>query len=118
VFQPPFAFALPRYQVGTYTLKTWLYSITRNLIIDFYRSRKDTSFSQVQLNGLTTPGLSTESQVERTMEYERLRQAILKLNSEEQQIIILRFIEGVPYDQIAAIFGKSEGACRVIQHRP
>jgi RNA polymerase sigma-70 factor (ECF subfamily) len=43
--------------------------------------------------------------------------AIHQLPEEWQQIILLRFVEGVPFDDVAAIVGKSSGACRVIQHR-
>jgi DNA-directed RNA polymerase specialized sigma24 family protein len=39
------------------------------------------------------------------------------LNDEEQQVVILRFVEGLPHREVAAIVGKSEAASRVIQHR-
>jgi len=32
-------------------------------------------------------------------------------------VIVLRFIEGMDYAQVAGIIGKSHGALRVIQHR-
>jgi RNA polymerase sigma-70 factor (ECF subfamily) len=43
--------------------------------------------------------------------------AVQQLGEEEQQVVILRFVEGLSHREVARIIGKSEGASRVIQHR-
>jgi RNA polymerase sigma-70 factor (ECF subfamily) len=50
-------------------------------------------------------------------EVEILAKAISQLSSEQQQVIILRFIEGFSHREVAQILGKKEGACRMIQYR-
>ena len=56
-------------------------------------------------------------QVIKAEEAEALSAAIGQLSDEQQQVIILRFIEGMSHAGVADILGKSAGACRVIQHR-
>ena len=46
-----------------------------------------------------------------------LQAAITKLTPEQQQVVILRFIQGMPHAQVAAIMGKNEVAVRGIQYR-
>lgn len=43
--------------------------------------------------------------------------AILRLRTERQQVIILRFIDGLSVAKVAAALGKSEANVSVIQHR-
>ncbi len=39
------------------------------------------------------------------------------MSDDEQTLLTLRFTENMPFQDIAGILGKSEGACRVLQHR-
>jgi RNA polymerase sigma-70 factor (ECF subfamily) len=94
----------------------WLYQIARNLVIDYYRSKK----SEVNLE-----------EVENTLEYEtniiddtelhfhqkQLVELLSCLTLEQQQIVKLKFLENLENAEIAAITRKTEGAIRVIQHR-
>jgi RNA polymerase sigma-70 factor (ECF subfamily) len=56
-------------------------------------------------------------QVIQAEEADTLASAIAQLPDEQQQVVILRFVEGLRHAEVARIVGKSEGACRVIQHR-
>jgi RNA polymerase sigma-70 factor (ECF subfamily) len=60
---------------------------------------------------------SPEDILERTQMSTALVSAISRLNEEEQQVMILRYVEGLPHDEVADIIGKSNEASRVIQHR-
>lgn len=46
-----------------------------------------------------------------------LAEAVRQLSDGEQQVIALRFVEGLPHRQVAEVIGKSAGASRMIQHR-
>jgi RNA polymerase sigma factor (sigma-70 family) len=46
-----------------------------------------------------------------------LRRAILQLGGDEQQVVMLRFIEGFEFTEIASLLKKKEGNIRVILHR-
>ena len=58
-----------------------------------------------------------EIPVETKLTQERLQQAIPKLTDDQQQVIILRFVEGLSNAETAQILGKSEGAIKALQHR-
>jgi RNA polymerase sigma-70 factor (ECF subfamily) len=108
--------AIGRYKKTSSPFVAWLMRISHNLVIDFYRSKKD----KVYLGSETVDNKS-DSNPERAAEInfhqQQLRRAILQLPGEQQQVILMSFIEGFPCAEIAASLGKTEGAIRVIQHR-
>jgi RNA polymerase sigma-70 factor (ECF subfamily) len=108
--------AIERYKVKGTPFYTWLIKITRNLIIDHYRTRKNlVSLENVECaaDSRNSPEAVAESNLER----HRLGAAIKKLKGEKQKVILMRFIDGFSYTEIARMLKKSEGAVRVIQCR-
>jgi RNA polymerase sigma-70 factor (ECF subfamily) len=84
--------------------------------VSYLRSRKESS----QLpETLVDQGRqrNPEEMLQRQMEGERVREAILHLRDEQRQVIMLRFVEDLDYREVAEIVGKSVAAVRVIQHR-
>ncbi|MCP4700293.1 MAG: sigma-70 family RNA polymerase sigma factor, partial [Gammaproteobacteria bacterium] len=59
----------------------------------------------------------TEEIIEQRQTSNALVKAIGQLTEEEQQVIILRFVEGISHGEVSEIIGKSNEASRVIQHR-
>ncbi len=55
--------------------------------------------------------------MEREEERIRVMQAIASLPPEKQQILILRFAEGMKHKEIAEVVGRSTGAVKVLVHR-
>jgi len=107
--------ALPSYQIGEYPFTSWLYRIAHNLIIDYHRKRKTEKV--VDLDLYHSSGQSHEDRLVAKQDAARLADAIQLLDDEEQQVLILRFIEGLSHREVALAIGKSEGASRIIQHR-
>ncbi len=58
-----------------------------------------------------------EAVVDTILNSERVRDAIVKLKHDRRRVILMRFIDGLSYREIAAAMNKSEGAVRVIQYR-
>jgi len=108
--------AIDRYKRTASPFLAWLMTISHNLIVDFYRTKKDKTYleAEVMADDLAS---SPERIAEARFEQQQLRRAILQLRSDQQQVILLRFVEGFQYAEIAALLGKSEGAIRVILHR-
>jgi RNA polymerase sigma-70 factor (ECF subfamily) len=88
--------SLPRYQ-GQALFRTWLSSITRNKVADFYR-RRSRRPEAASLDDEATPTPATFSiSEERTM----VRIAVQNLPNHYQEIILLRFSEGLSFAEIA-----------------
>jgi RNA polymerase sigma-70 factor (ECF subfamily) len=47
----------------------------------------------------------------------RLREAMTNLTSEQEEVLVLRFVLGFDIDQTAAITQRTEGAVKALQHR-
>ncbi len=108
--------AIDRYKKMASPFIAWLMTISHNLVVDFYRTRKDRAYLEVEiLADDSTP--SPERATEASFEQQRLRRAILQLSGDEQQVVILRFIEGFEFAEIASLMKKKEGNIRVIMHR-
>lgn len=95
-------------------LLAWLYTIARNLISDHYRqARRETPLFERTVMSTVDP---TE-EVHRHLRETELRAALKKLSEEQQQVVLLKFIERRSNAQIAALLGKTEGAVKSLQHR-
>jgi RNA polymerase sigma-70 factor (ECF subfamily) len=110
--------ALPKYQIGKSPFTSWLYRIAHNLTVDHLRKgRPEETLSESMPNRVPNPGPSPEQIVEHNQTMDALVAAVGKLDLEEQQVLLMRFVEGMSHKQVAANIGKSDGASRVIQHR-
>ena len=108
--------AIGRYRKTATPFLAWLMRISCNLVIDFYRSKKDKAYLDYEV---AAPDLdsSPERVAEAKLDQQQLRRAILQLHGDQQQVILMRFIEDFSYTEIASSLGKSEGTIRVILHR-
>ncbi len=106
-----------RFNYQKLPLSSWLYKIARNQIIDTYRSkREDISLIDVE-DIATTDHLEIEEKIDAKDEIEKVKKAIEKLKPEQQDVIIMRYIEEMSPKEIAFAIGKSPTAVRIIQHR-
>ena len=109
--------AIPRYEPRVAFL-AWLYRIARNAVIDrARRSRTQISFE----DALAHPGVDQVVEPDATIlalsDKEAVRGALAKLTPLQQEVIVLRFVEGYSTHEIAALVGKREGTVRGIQFR-
>ena len=110
--------ALPGYKQLGNPFTSWLYRIAHNVIVDHHRRQKPTvPMPLPEKAGWESKQPTSLEQVIEAEEAAALSSAIARLSEEQQQVITLRFIEGLNHAEVARIMDKSEGACRVIQHR-
>ena len=110
--------ALPRYSSSSGTFQAWLYRIAHNLLIDQYR--KDRSKYEIPLDDieyLGHPDHGPEQAAEQGLFVEQVRRGLQELDSVQQEILALRFINGLSLQEVATILGKSVGAVKIAQHR-
>jgi RNA polymerase sigma-70 factor (ECF subfamily) len=108
--------AVGKYKKSGSSFLGWLIRISHNLVIDFYRARKSEAYIDFDMV-VTKPDTDPAHQVEHQIRQHEIRQAITKLHGDQQQVILMRYIEDFSYPEIAAALGKNEGAIRVILHR-
>ena len=107
---------LPRYRRTKTPFAGWLFTISHNRIIDYYRTKKD----YVYLNNeiiIEDHEKGPEKLIDEEFTQQEVRRVILQLPEDQQQVILMSFIEGFKYSEIAATLKKSEGNIRVIVHR-
>ena len=97
----------------------WLYRIAHNLVANWYRDRNRQK--EVPLEDYTTTPLQRldlpETSLVKNQENEWLLKTIRKLPTDRQQLLILKFVEGLSNADIATIMGRSEGAIKGLYHR-
>ncbi len=94
----------------------WLYRIAHNTVVDHYRTRK-ISEPLADHPYLPDERESVEAQVFSRAEVEQLRQTLQEMTPIHQEVLVLRFINGLSPAETAAALNKSNGAIRVLQHR-
>ena len=107
---------LPRYKRTKTPFAGWLFTISHNRIIDYYRTKKDFVYLNNEII-IEDHEKGPEKLVDEEFTQQEVRQMILQLPEEQQQVILMSFIEGLKYNEIAATLNKSEGNIRVIVHR-
>ncbi len=111
------AFAnIHRYRWQGKSFLAWLYTIARNAVTD--RRRRDRPTVELDnAYGLAAEGPSAHDRAVLGEEVDALRGAVKHLTGEQQEVLVLRFIENMSSREVATILGKNEGAIRALQFR-
>jgi RNA polymerase sigma-70 factor (ECF subfamily) len=96
------------------SFQAWLYMIARNTVIDTYREAK----KSVRLEEyIPDEKANHEEKILFALEIDEAKNAIKKLTQEQQDVLILKFVNDVSNKEIATILGKREDAIRALQYR-
>ncbi|NMO50232.1 sigma-70 family RNA polymerase sigma factor [Actinoplanes sp. TBRC 11911] len=114
-------------RIGSFTwqgrdLGAWLVTIARNLVADHFKSGRyrlevttgDVLDADREDRG---PEGSPESAVVDHITNVALLSAVKQLNPEQQECIVLRFLQGFSVAETAQTMGKNEGAIKALQYR-
>ena len=95
----------------------WLYRLAHNAHIDQVRSSRPTTPLSADERTLELASHSASNEMARTLDAQVLADALCQLTPEQQQVIIMKFIEGLDNEQIAQTMDRREGAIRALQMR-
>ena len=109
--------AIGRYRWQGRPFLAWLYRLAHNAHIDAVRSSKPTTSLNNDDRPLNVPSTSASVELARALDAEVLAGALNQLTLEQQQVIIMKFIEGLDNEQIAQTMDRREGAIRALQMR-
>lgn len=108
---------LKGYKHQGHPFSSWLYQIARNRVIDHYRTRKaHTSIEETDEELFKVVGV-VENNLEIALTMEKIRSAMIRLSPDQQDVIVMKFVEDLSNEEIAAALDKSEGAIRLLQFR-
>jgi RNA polymerase sigma-70 factor, ECF subfamily len=96
----------------------WLYRIAHNLVANWHRD--NSRRKEVPLEDYTQQphrSLAPEAKVVNNQEMEDLLKCIRRLPPDRQQLLILKFVEGMSNAEVAIIMLRSEGAIKSLYHR-
>ncbi len=97
-----------------YSVKTWLFAIARNTTIDWLRKKRDLVFSDFDtdegenslLNTLADPMPLSDEIMARAEDKKFLDHALNKLPLIYREVIVLRYQDGLTFNEIGTILGK------------
>jgi RNA polymerase sigma-70 factor (ECF subfamily) len=96
----------------------WLYRIAHNLVANWHRDqsrRKIISLEDIKLSVQRRQG--PDQMAEQNEEKDELLAAIRRLPPDRQQLLILKFVEGLSNAEIGKVMDRSEGAIKSLYHR-
>ena len=96
----------------------WLMTIARNLTTDHYKSgrnRLEMTTEDMSPHDSATEG--PETAVLASLTNEALMEALRQLPSEQQECLVMRFLQGMSIAETAQVMGRSDGAIKQLQLR-
>ena len=111
--------ALPRYEPTKVPFLAWLYRIAHNLLMDYHRKQalQQRSLPQFFHDNDLIDTAELDSELVQTEDIQRLLTAVDQLEPLQQEVLLLRFVQGLEHEEVARLLNRTAGAIRVIQHR-
>lgn len=95
----------------------WVIRIARNRFLDHVKSGRVRWEVAVDDVPVTISSLDPETDVLATLEGDDLRRALARLTEEQQEVVYLRFLQGLHISEVATVTGRTEGAVKALQFR-
>lgn len=105
---------LDSYQPRGQSFGTWLFTIAHNLLVNWYRDRERQGaplLREVSGSEDVAAALATAEEVA------LMQRAVAGLPEERQQLIFLKYVDGLSNAEIGRVMGRSEGAIKSLLHR-
>jgi RNA polymerase sigma-70 factor, ECF subfamily len=98
--------------------RTWLFRTTRHRAIDFLRKRKRERelIDDVPLEELPDQSDSDEADVGQLIDEQALGAALMAMPPPQREVMLLRYRDGLSYQEIAQVIGRPIGTVRTRLH--
>lgn len=102
---------------GEGSFLAWMFSTARNVRYDYHKKngQKHTDLTLVQYK--IEDGDTIEKQMSRKEDVATIQKAMMKLDDEKREVLVLSKFKEMKFSEIAAVLGCSEGAAKVKAHR-
>lgn len=98
-----------------FSIKSWLYAIARNEVLLHYRNEKKAQI--ISLDDASIKHMGEDTETDLLEHLPTLKKALDELDTEESEIITLKYFEGRSHKEISEILDISETNAKVKMHR-
>lgn len=106
--------SLKSYEERGIPMQAWLFRIAHNISVDSLRKRGRAA--TVPIDGVTIEAREDPAAMaEKSIEMDRVNEAMEKLTPEQRDVVRLRFFGGLSSKEVGAVLNKSDGAVREMQ---
>ena len=97
--------------------EAWLYRTAHNIVVDYYRRQQHRQHLPLDEEMASGTEDYPEHIAEGRISAAQVRAALQHLTPDQQQVIVLKFLEGLSNQEVAAVLEKPVGAVKSLQHR-
>lgn len=108
--------AMGRYKITEVPFVAWLLTIAHNGVVSHFRAKREHLPLDMDMP-LPDNAAGPQEATERKFQQAMVRQAIAKLPPDQQQVVVMRYLDDLDYADIARALKKTENNVRVIGHR-
>lgn len=98
-------------------LRSWVFTIAHNLLIDERRMRSGRRANQPLHDRLELPGGDVEDDAMTRMASGRARPMLALLPPDQRDVLLLRVVADLSLEEVATAMDRSVGAVKALQHR-
>lgn len=109
--------SIERYDDRGSPFLVWLYTIARNLIIDYVKSGKVRYEGSSASIDWTAGGHDVEKEVENKDLMSRIGDVLESLAESDRELLTLKFTSGLTFSEISKVLGIKEGAAKMRYYR-
>jgi RNA polymerase sigma-70 factor (ECF subfamily) len=109
--------SIARFEGGSGDFVAWLLRIARNLFLDHIKSGRVRWEIAVEEMPTSAAPSDPEAEAIAAVQGTELRHALARLTADQQEVVYLRFLQGLPIADVAKIMGRAEGAIKALQFR-
>ncbi len=99
------------------SFRAWLYRVAHNLVVDYCRRQVREPSLSLEETWSAAEGQDPGERAQSALDRERLRRALACLTPQQQEVLALRYGEGLTARETARILDKTVGAVEALQHR-